>query len=126
MEVILAIRGDEGIGLDPDRLQALWRELGPDTAETVVRRAMGEMGERLSEIAQAKAHCDMGGITRGARRLSRLADHVGMRRIARVSDDVVLCAGRADGVALGATCARLGRLCERALAEMCDAQGMTI
>ncbi|MFC7702793.1 hypothetical protein ACFQXB_01130 [Plastorhodobacter daqingensis] len=115
MELVHVTRADEGIGLDGARLAALWQDLGPEMARKVLDRARTEISARLSEIAQAEASADMTSVLRAARRLGRVAEHVGMSRIARVSGDVAQCAVQRDPVALSATAARLFRLCERAL-----------
>jgi hypothetical protein len=51
-----------------------------------------------------------------------LADKIGMVTLARVAQDVGLCAGRSDAAALAATLARLTRIGDRSLSAVWDLQ----
>lgn len=126
MPVLAVLRHEEGVRLDPDRLVALYSELGESGAERVIFRAMEELAARLSEMLK---HADDGRadrLIRSARLLAKVADQVGMATLARVASDVVASAETADGTAQAATLARLIRIGERSLTAIWDLRDMTI
>jgi len=126
MADMAALRHEEGVRLDPDRLMALYEDLGEAGAENVVTRAMEELAFRMSGMQEEFRTGDLDGFARNARSLSRVAGQVGMVTLARVSRDVADCAAQGDHVAVAATWARLGRISDRSLVAAWDMQDMSV
>jgi adenylosuccinate synthase len=120
MPVLAILRHEEGVRLDPDPLVALFAELGEGGAERVVRRALLELSEQLSDLATHFAEDRTDELMRGARMLAKVAEQVGMATLARVARDVVRTSEAADVNAQAATVARLGRIGQRSLAALWD------
>ncbi|MEL6519533.1 MAG: hypothetical protein AAFQ66_01120 [Pseudomonadota bacterium] len=117
---------DETVRLDPDKLGALYFQLGETGAETVVCRAMEELAIRLKELSNLMAGDDFERMAKISRSLVGIAEQIGMTTLARVARDVSLCASRRDGPALAATLARLERIGDRSLTAIWDLQDLTV
>lgn len=126
MAEFAALRHEEGVRLDPDRLMALYEDLGEAGAENVVSRAMEELSHRMGEMLVQFRSNDAERFCRNARSLARVAGQVGMISLARVAQDVADCAGSGERVALAATWARLQRLSDRSLVAVWDLQDLSI
>lgn len=120
------LRFEEGVRLDPDRLIALYAELGETGAERVVCRAMEELAVRLTDIQNFTLSGDIPALVRSGELLGKLAAQVGMATLARVAGDVVVCAGKGDTASLAATLARLVRIGDRSLTAVWDLQDITV
>jgi len=123
---LVALDHEEGVRLDAVRLVKLVTELGDRGAETMVSNTMEHMAMLLAEMEEQYVGGDTRELCRSARRLSRLAEAVGMTTLARVAGDVDACAGRNDMVAFAATWARLLRIAERSLTAIWDMPGNAI
>ena len=126
MAELAALRHEEGVRLDPDRLMALYEDLGEAGAENVVSRAMDELAHRINEMQGQFRDQDMEPFCRNARSLGRVAAQVGMTSLARVAQDVSDCAAMGEETALAATWARLQRLGDCSLVAVWDIQDMSI
>ena len=116
----------EGVRLDPDRLDSLYSQLGPQAAEDVVCRAMEELACRLAQIDRLHCHAALDEMRKNTRALIAIADQIGMTGLARVAAHVILCIDDGDRTALAATLARLARAGERSLTAIWDRQDLTI
>lgn len=123
---ISALRHEEGVRLDPDRLGALYAELGHVAAEHVVCRAMEELAIRLTDMQRFAAAGDYEALRRSGRMLAKVAEQIGMTSFARVAASVCDCAARRDVAALGATMARLVRIGDRSLTAVWDLQDLSV
>ncbi len=126
MADMAVLRHEEGVRLDPDRLMALYEDLGEAGAENVVSRAMEELSHRMAEMQRQYQRLEIEAFCRNARSLGRVAVQVGMTSLARVAQDVADCAATGDAVALAATWARLSRLSDQSLVAVCDLQDMSV
>tara|TARA_R110000737_G_scaffold13613_1_gene29474 strand:- start:199 stop:579 length:381 start_codon:yes stop_codon:yes gene_type:complete len=126
VEHVLVLAQQEVVRLDPDRLEALYLQLGESGAEDVVCRAMEEVAVRLSHTERLYRQDRMGDMRKSARSLVAIADQIGMNALARVSGDVTRCIDAGDPVALAATLARLLRVGERSLTAVWDLQDVTV
>lgn len=122
LEQVTVLQPAERVHLDADRLEALYRQLGPLGAEDVVCRALEEIAARLSRAEHDFRAARFAGMRKGCRGLVGMAEEVGMPLMARVALDVTTCIDAGDGTALGATFARLLRIAERSLCEIWDMQ----
>lgn len=120
------LRHEEGVRLDPDRLLALFAELGEQAAESVVCRAIEELAVRLADIQRHAAAGDTVKMLRAGDLLAGVAAQVGMTTLARVAGDVCHCARRGDAAALGATLSRLTRIGDRSLTAVWELQDVTV
>ncbi len=126
MAELSALRHEEGVRLDPDRLMALYEDLGEAGAENVVSRAMDELSHRMREMQLQFRNAEIERFCRNARSLSRVAGQVGMVSLARVAQDVADCAGLGEQIALAATWARLQRLSDQSLVAVGDLRDISI
>ena len=116
----------EAVRLDPDRLGALYRQLGATAAEDVVCRAVEDLALRLSQTEEHWHRQDWAGLRKGVRSVIAIADQVGMTALARVAGDVTRAIDRNDAVATAATLARLLRVGERSLTAVWDLRDLSI
>lgn len=126
MAILAVLRHDEGVRLDPDRLVALYSDLGEAGAEQVVCRAMEELAGRLTEIQRFADDGDIAAMTRSARLLVKVAEQIGMLTFARVAGDVLRATAAGDRAAQSVTLARLVRIGDRSLNAVWDLRDMTI
>lgn len=117
---------DESVSIDHDQLGALYAELGALGAEDVVRRAMEELALRLSHLERQYRQNEMTQLRKGVRSLIKIAEQIGMLKLARVAEDVGHAIDQADETAVAATLARLLRVGERSLTAIWDLQDMSI
>lgn len=110
----------ETVTVDHDRLSGLVDHLGHARAQDVLRRAMGELSERLALIGAAYRAGDRAELLQRVRGLGGIAEQIGMGTLSRVARDVMATAEADDNVALGATVARLGRLGEMSMDAVCE------
>ena len=120
MTHLTRLRLDEPVRLEQDRLEELYASVGEAQAEEIICRAMEELAMRLALMERAYAAGDPAPIAKSARGLVRIAEQVGMTKLARVSADVADCALSRDMTALGATLARLMRISDRSLTAVWD------
>lgn len=122
LEQVQMLAHDEGVRLDQDRLQELYRQLGDAGAEDVVCRALEEIAVRLSYANKLCRRGDLPEMRKCVRSLSAIADQIGMVALARVALDVCHCVDQGDEVALSATLARLLRTGDTSLTAIWDLQ----
>ncbi|MEI4234591.1 hypothetical protein [Roseovarius sp. D22-M7] len=123
MNQVTLLKQEERVRLDPDRLDALFDQLGETGAEDIVCRALEELAARLSHAERCHREGRIEDMRKSSRSLIAIADQIGMSLLARVAGDVTASIDAGDHVALGATFARLLRIGERSLCEIWDVQG---
>ncbi|WP_146584808.1 hypothetical protein [Puniceibacterium confluentis] len=126
MEQVTVLAPLENARLDPDRLDALYSQLGPNAAEDVLCRAMEELAVRLAHIDRLFRQGDWKEMRKNTRALLAIAEQIGMMGLARVGSCVVGCIDDGDRVALAATLFRLTRLGEQSLTAVWDLQDLSI
>ncbi|WP_299044927.1 hypothetical protein [uncultured Tateyamaria sp.] len=109
-----------------DRLNSLYGEMDPASAEDVVCRAMEELALRMAHCDRLYRKGDLDELRRSAKSLIAIADQIGMDVLARVANDVVTCSEYRDQVALAATLGRLLRTGEGSLTAIWDLQDIKI
>lgn len=123
---ILTVMHTETVRLDPDKLTALYEQLGEAGAEDVVCRAVEEMAVRLTHCERLWRQDDMDNLRKSARSLIAIADQVGMSALATIAGDVTQAIDAKDPPAVAAILFRLMRVGERSLTAVWDQQDMTI
>lgn len=113
---VVLLRPVERVQQDAEPIATIYRNLGTDSAEQVVTRALGELALTMAGLSgQVRAH-DLVDLARQLRRLQRMAENLGMVSLGLVAADVRACLDRGDSTAFSAVWARLIRIAERSLA----------
>ena len=126
VEQVIMLQRDESVRIDPDRLGALYRQLGERGAEDVVCRAIEELAVRLSQCSKMLRADDTVALRKNARTVLAISEQVGMMALARVAGDVTIAIDQDDRVALAATFTRLMRIGERSLTAVWDLQDLSV
>jgi hypothetical protein len=114
---VVMLRPVERVRQDGEPIATIYRNLGTDSAEQVVTRALGELALTMAGLAsQVRAH-ELADLSRQFRRLQRLAENLGMVSLGLVAYDVRTCLESGDSTAFSAVWARLIRIAERSLAS---------
>lgn len=122
MDQVTLLKQDERVRLDPDRLDALFAELGDSGAEDIVCRALEDLAARLGHAERCHREDRLAEMRKSSRSLIVIADQIGMALLARVAGDVIASIDAGDRIALAATFARLLRIGERSLCKIWDVQ----
>ena len=123
---VLELAQTEIVRLDPDRLQALYVQLGEAEAENVVCRAIEELAVRLAHCERLWRADATGDLRKCARSLIAIAEQIGMSTLTATARDLTHAIDAADGPAIGATLFRLIRIGERSLTAVWDLQDMSV
>ena len=123
---VLELAQTEIVRLDPDRLQALFAQLGDVEAEKVVCRAIEELAVRLAHCERLWRAEETGDLRKCARSLIAIAEQIGMSTLTTTARDLTHAIDAADGPAIGATLFRLTRIGERSLTAVWDLQDMSV
>lgn len=126
VEYITKLTLTEPVRLDPDRLGALYSQLGDAAAEDVICRAMEELAVRMAHCEGLHRQSNWPELRKSARSLVAIADQIGMRMLSRVAADVTQAVDVNDTVAIAATLARLLRIGERSLTAIWDSQDLSL
>ncbi|MEQ9474201.1 hypothetical protein [Marinovum algicola] len=113
---------DEGVRLDQERIEDLYRRMGDAGAEDVVCRALEEIAVRMSYANKLHKRGDLAEMRKCLRSLSRIADQIGMVALSSVARDVCACIDQNDAVAMAATLSRLARTGDQSLTAIWDLQ----
>lgn len=115
---------NEIVGLEFERLERIWKRLGPEDGELVLGAAMEDLATLLHEVMLAWEMSDVTAIRMRAFSIQGLGDRLGMPLVSHVASDVIALTTRhtGDAAALAATVARLQRIGEQSLVAIWDAQ----
>ncbi|MDP4032259.1 MAG: hypothetical protein Q8P60_05290 [Pseudorhodobacter sp.] len=112
---VVTLRPLERLRQDAEPIATIYRNLGTDSAEQVVTRALGELALTMAGLAsQVRAH-DLADLSRHLRRLQRMSENLGMVSLGLVAADLRCCLDCGDSTAFSAVWARLIRIAERSL-----------
>jgi len=118
---VLAFRPRERIRLDAAPIGLIYRSMDTATAETVVSRALGEVGAAMTalrgRLSERQGPEPDPTLPRDLRRLRRMAEQLGMISLGLVAEDLRLCLDAQDGVARAAVAARFLRVADMTLAS---------
>lgn len=126
MTNVTQLRLSEHVQVDHQRLDALYSEMDPVSAEDMVCRAMEELALRMAQCDRLHRAADMNGLQKSSKSLIAIADQIGMNVMSRVARDVAACARTGNPVALAATMSRLMRTGEESLSAIWNLQDITI
>lgn len=116
----------EAVRLDPDRLGALYSQMGEAGAEDVICRAVEELAIRLAQCERHFRQAKWPDLRKCVRSLVAIADQIGMNMLSRVAMDVTVAIDQKDRVATASTLARLLRIGQRSLTAIWDLQDMSV
>jgi hypothetical protein len=112
---ITRLRHDDVLRVDAEPLLRLRAAEGPVAAGERVTVAREVIAYRRAQLTLLHRTCAFERLAREVRAIADVALPIGLTDLAIVSDHVLDCLGRSDPAALGATLARLDRLCGQAL-----------
>jgi len=115
VEQVLLLRHSEQAEVDKDQLAELYAQLGQDSAEGVVCRAMEEISARINRIEAHFIEQDLDAVAKTVRSIVAMADQLGMHKLSRVAKDFQTAFNRHDIAAMAAVLARLLRVGETSL-----------
>lgn len=118
--MMLANFREEHVRVNPDRLGALYYDLGEVGAENAICHAMETLALRLGELPRLQRAGDIVGLGRTARSMVGIAEEIGMEAMAHVAGDVVQACAQGDATAAAATSARLARIGDSSLTAICQ------
>jgi hypothetical protein len=115
-ENVVPLTVKERVRQDSEPIATIYRNLGTNSAEQVVTRALGELALTMAGLAAQVREHELRDLSRQLRRLQRMAESLGMVSLALVASDVKTCLDSGDVTAFSAVWARLVRIAERSLA----------
>ncbi|WP_375260076.1 hypothetical protein [Citreimonas sp.] len=101
-------------------------DLGPFGAEDIVCRAMEDISQRLFHIQRLAIDGPPEDLHKALRALCPVAEQIGLKSMAQVSRDVMLCIEDADPVAVAATLSRLTRIAEQSLVRLWNSPELSV
>lgn len=126
MEFLTLLRQDERVHVDPDRLAALYAEIGTRASEAIICRAMAELSLRLAAIEATYETGDHVLLAKSARGIVGIAAEIGLASLASAAQNLASSAISRDHAATSATLARLIRVGDRSLTEIWDLQDLSV
>lgn len=115
---VVVLRCTDPLHFDPSVLNRLFIEKDPDEVEEVVCRVLEDIAMRLDLLQQARSESDFARMLTPARRISTVAEQIGLAEVSVAADHVINCVQQMDGIALEATLARLERGFDIAVSEV--------
>lgn len=119
-ERISILRVEESARFNPDRLEALCREIGEIEAEREVAIGLEQITMALAQLPRLRDAGDVLQMEVVLGDLAHMAGRIGMESLGRVAQDVLRTLARGDVPAFGATFARLERVGERSVRAVWD------
>jgi len=110
----------EPVSIHTEPIQLLQSNLGQQASQDIIERAIVEVAGRIGVIEQSQHLGDFEKLRKTARGLSAISEQLGLRVLAKVAQDAVICAGRQDQNALAAVIQRLIRVGDGSLAATID------
>ncbi len=123
---ILTVNHRENVSLDQKKLTDLYLQLGENSAEDVVCRAIEELAIRLTHCERLWRQGEIAQLRKSARALVAIADQIGMGAMADVAKDVTTVIDADDQPAIAATLFRLIRVGETSLTAVWEQQDLSI
>lgn len=105
----------ERITQNTEIITAIYRNLGPVSADQVITRALTEISATLSGIAETLQTGDLEACARPLHRLRLMAENLGLTSFADTAWEARSCLENGDHTAFFAVLARLTRVAERSL-----------
>lgn len=116
----------ERVSLNPDRLVELCVSMGEPAAEALVTASIDDVARGMEKLDPMACFMDPEGTLVTVRRLTSIADHIGLKSFVHVAQDVETAALAVDAPAYAATLARLHRVATKAQTALWDLQDMMV
>lgn len=117
---IAVLRCRDEFHMDPAPLKTLFTALPDHEAENIVCRALEDIAQRLDALQAARTKGSLADIALPAKRISAVADQIGLTEVSLVASHAAKAAQSSCTVALGATMARLERAFDAAVSQIWD------
>jgi hypothetical protein len=114
------LRIAENVYIQPEALTIFQSGFGDDGAHDLVERAVIDVAERMGLVEQALVQGDLDQLRDSAHGLGKIGEQLGFLLLARVADDVIICAERGDISAIHSVTERLIRVGDASLAAAID------
>ncbi|MFQ6553675.1 hypothetical protein AAD018_015160 [Aestuariibius insulae] len=120
MTEVIRLQPADRIDVDLDRLGSLMEELGRDAGAETMERTIRDLRADLYALHQAHEERELDLVETLSLAISNAACRIGLASLASAACAVVSACRSEDGVAIGATVARLGRISQRSLNALED------
>ena len=110
MNNVSTLMPHESAPIETEALQILKSNLGAGAGQDVISRAAGAVVDRMDQLEGALLCGDLAEVAKLARRLSKIADHIGMQKFSQIAGDLESCAHASDLNAVAAVSGRLQRV----------------
>lgn len=126
VNVVKVLEQVETACVDSDRLDALYRNLGPAAAEDLVCRAVEELAIAITYAGDLYAEGRTDRLRETMVEVGNIAEQIGLTGLSLVAGHVADTIDQGDAAALAATLDRLIRVGERSLTAVWDAETLPI
>jgi len=123
---VAELRHEEPVRLDMHRLKEIFAQMGFQNGENMICGAMEDLAVLLKAATKVWRRGDLDALGQKARKISGLAEQIGMTTLSAVACDVAVICARYDDAALGATVARMTRLGERSLIAIWESHDVSL
>lgn len=120
MNRVTHLKPVEEVSLDQDRLAVLYTSLDQAHADDIIVRALEQLAKRLAATERAYRREDFAAVERLSQGVAAIAEQVGMLDLAQGALAVRSCVKTGDAIGAAATLARMSRLGNQSLGEICD------
>ena len=117
---VAILRCRDEFNMDPAPLNTLFAALPDHEAEDIVCRALEDIASRLDALQIARVSGAFDDMVKPAKRVSAVADQIGLSEVSLVAAHAGTAARMRCGVAFGATMARLERAFDTAVSQIWD------
>lgn len=119
---IAVLRCDDPFEMNPTPLAQLFAEMPADEAEDIVCRVLEDIAARLDSLHIYRIAGGFDDILKPARRIAAVARQIGLKSVAVAAEHVACASEQKNGVAIGATSARLERAFDAAVSQVWNYQ----
>ena len=125
MTKITMLWQDEALRMDPERLAAIYVDMGEARAQVAVSRAMEDLAITLERIKGLARVGRRGDLVNKALRIRDIAEPLGLSSLSKAAANLAEVGETKNPVALAATLARLERVANRSLKMVWDLQDLS-
>ena len=117
---VAVLRCNDHFAMNPDPLARLFSDMPAAEAEDIVCRVLEDIAQRLDVLHDLRLSGAFADVQTPARRVAAISLQIGLTTVATAAEHVACAASLRNGVALGATVARLERAFDAAVSEVWD------
>ncbi|SHG89090.1 hypothetical protein [Cognatishimia maritima] len=120
MGTVDVLFNNEPIQLESAKVLKLNKALGPKRSQIIVTNAMEDVAMRMSHSEALFQQGDWEGLGKAVRTIGKISGQIGMRSLSAVCDAASIALQNGDAPAIAATYARLLRVGDQSLSELCE------